>query len=81
MGPAAIWVATTAALLWLAILSSLARSYVGAGIGHGGDTGTLNYALNGLFTGVGILILWIMLAVLLIIVGAKRALPWLLISP
>jgi hypothetical protein len=75
----ASWVGTgitlLATLLWIAIIVGLMGSYGGEGIGHGGDSGLLNYALTGLYTAVGIVILWVLLALLLTIAGLKGSMP------
>ena len=61
--------------LWIAIIYGLTNSYGGGAIGHGGDSGLLTYALTGLLTAVGIVILWVLLALVLIIAGMKGAMP------
>ena len=74
---ASICLASAGFLLWVLILISLAGSYVGAGIGEGGDSGLLRYALGGLSTLLGILLLWFLLLMLLIIAAFRRMIGWL----
>lgn len=56
-----------AALLWLAVNGALLAFYAGdIGIGSGGDSGMLSAVLNELLVYIGILILWLVLALIVL---------------